>query len=179
MIKKSINNNDNNNHDDNISELTQFLLDHDRGAVTKRDNQGHLPLHIACSTLRDFEIIELLFNAHPEAIYSGLDEFTLLEYIRRTRNSAGPFFESQLNFVQQAREDTTPDENGQLPIHRLLQNTELTLGAIKLIMKSNPAIKNATDNEGRIPLHIAINYADVKIVKYLIEANPESLTVSD
>ena len=137
------------------------------------------------------EIVKLLFNAYPEAIYVEVELFrgtrTLFEYVRhRSQNreygfldEVSSFFESQLDFVRRASRDRAPDENGQLPIHRFLNNPELSLGAIKLMINANPESICVANNQGCIPLHIAVNRGDVGIVKCLIEANVESLTVSD
>ena len=166
-----------------ILAMTQFLLNNDRGAVTKPDSQGYLPVFISCHKPRKLEIIELLFNAYPEAVYFDMSGGTFLDYMRRMNVMAclAGFLNSQVIFAQRAEADSIPDENGQLPIHRELQNTEIFIlaGAIKLMINANPESICVANNQGCIPLHIAVNRGDVGIVKCLIEANVESLTVSD
>ena len=173
--------------------LIQFLLKHDRGAVAKPDNPGRIPLHIATisQALRvrniaiDFEIlsvVKLVFDAYPEAIYVRRGGDTTLQIARDLHfEEAVTFFESQLDFVRQSAEDTdtTPDQDEQLPIHRGLYNRLLSLGTIKLMVKAIPAIVNAADSRGCIPLHIACQNGDFGIAKYLIETNVDSLEVYD
>ena len=165
----------------NVSELTEFLLNHDRGAVMKHNNRGLLPLHLAIERLRKRGIIKLLFNAYPEAILQKCGGRSFLEYVRQQYDSGriASFFESQLDFIHQSKYDTTPDENGQLPIHRILHKENLPSGTVYLMAKANPASLTTADNQGRIPLHIAVKHRDLSIVRQLIQANHKSLQISD
>eukprot|EP00984_Skeletonema_dohrnii_P010322 scaffold4008_cov85-Skeletonema_dohrnii-CCMP3373.AAC.2 len=54
---------------------------------------------------------------------------------------------------------TTPDGNGQLPLHTALQSN-VRLGSIKLLVKGNPPALQSTDNSGSLPLHIACAHHD-------------------
>ena len=169
-----------------ISELTQFLLHHDRGAVTKPNLDGCLPLHIAVYNDRGIDIVKLVFDAHPKAIFIHTETtifgeaLTPLQFARdRPLAEVVSYFQRQLEFLRQSEEDTIPDDNGHLTIHRGLYNKELSLGAIKLMIEANPAIINAADNMGRSPLIIALNYGSNKIVKYLIEVDADSTKKSD
>ena len=47
------------------------------------------------------------------------------------------------------------------------------------MIAANPNSINAADNHGIIPLHIASQVGKLSIVKFLIETNKESLSVSD
>ena len=63
---------------------------------------------------------------------------------------------------------TTPDERGQLPLHRALCDN-VTLGSIKLLVRGNPSAVQTTDNSGALPLLIACQHHDsAKVVQYLI-----------
>ena len=159
--------------------LTLFLLKHDRGAVAKPNNSGALPLHMATEA-KTLSFVKLFFDAYPEAIYVQCREYTPLQIARLSHfEEAVTFFESQLEFLRQSAEDTTPDDNGQLPIHRGLFDKVLRLGTIKLMVKANPTIINASDNQGCITLHIASKVGQLDIAKYLIETNIDSLEVYD
>ena len=162
-------------------ELTQFVLQHDRGAVARPNNYGRLPLHIATEEM-SFGVVKLVFDAYPEAIYAqcGIYRFTPLQIARNNNfEEAVTFFESQLGFVRQSAEDTAPDENGQLLIHRGLFDKVLRLGTMKLMVKANPPIINAADSGGRIPLHVACQIGDFNIAKFLNETNVDSIEVYD
>ena len=162
-------------------DVTQFLLTNDRGAVAKPNNFGYLPLHVATQQ-RQLSIAKLVFDAYPEAIYVKCrGRYTPVRIARRLNHAEiiVTFFESQRKFVRRSKRDTTPDENGQLPIHRGLLDKVLRLGTIKLMVKANPTIINAADNQGYIPLHIACRNGDFDIAKYLIETNIDSLEIND
>ena len=167
-------------HPSIISELTRFLLKHDRGAVTRPDSNGLLPLHLAIDHNKRLHIVEQVFDAYPEAIYIHCRGETALQLARRMNHvKVVSYLEYQLEWLRQSEEDTKPDRNGQLLIHRGLHRRDLPLGTIKLMVKANPASISAVDNWGNTPLHIAFNYRDNDIVKYLIKADVNSLRNSD
>ena len=167
-----------------LFKLTQFLLKHDRGAVTKPDNDGWLPLHHACR-FHDLDIVKAIFDAYPEAIHirnfdgpNGGPPFLLA-----TRNNCDdgirPYLYTQLQFISLAEEEKVPDGDGQLPIHAALQEKDISLGAVKLMLKANPGSICAADNQGRIPLHIACQFGEIEIVKHLLDADKGSLKTCD
>lgn len=168
--------------------LLQFLLNHGKEAGCKPDNEGNLPLHIACKNCFSDKTITMVFNAYPEAIWSiNRDRETPLDIAERRIEEEpdddleinASFLESQLRLAHQARQVLELDGNGQLPIHRALNSHDATLGAIKLMIAANPNSINVPDNAGRIPLHFSSRNANVDIVKFLIETNKASLSDSD
>lgn len=167
-------------------ELTQFLLEHDQGAVEKPDTDGWLPLHHACQ-FHDLNIVKAVFDAYPEAIHirnhdgrHGGPPF-MLATRNRCDETIRTFLYSQLQFISLAEEVITPDGNGQLPIHRVLQSGDasLGLGTIKLMMNANPESISTGDDRGWIPLHIACQVGDIEVVKYLMKVNEGSLELLD
>ena len=91
------------------------------------------------------------------------------------------FLEAQLVYARRAndrRAMTTPDQNGQLPLHRALHD-KATFGAIKLLVNGNPAALQVADNLGRFPLHIACESSAVEVVKYLVELDSTRLNDCD
>ena len=75
---------------------------------------------------------------------------------------------------------TTPDENGQLPLHAALQNN-VTLGSIKLLVKGNPSAVQSPDNSGALPLHIACQHheSSLSVVEYLLDLDATTLHTVD
>ena len=175
----------------NILEITEFLQENDRRAVAKPNNNGNLPLHIAIEKYREIdddyavteigiEVVRLLFDAYPEAIYVENMEETPLQLARTMElDEVVSFFEEELECVRESEEEEGPDTNGQLLIHRGIYNMELSLGVIKLMIKANPEIVNAADNRGDTPLKIALNNGDNDIVKYLIKVDVDCLSRVD
>ena len=94
------------------------------------------------------------------------------------------FINAQLTYARLARNSTvrllnTPDENGQVPLHRALRDN-VTLGSIKLLVKSNPSVLLIPDNCGTLPLHMACQHHDSpKVVDYLIGLDSNTLTAVD
>jgi hypothetical protein len=113
------------------------------------------------------EILQMLYDVHPEAIEEEADLCDLPEEIRT-------FINAQLVYARQARDlrqMNTPDESGQLPLHRALCDN-VTLGSIKLLVKGNPSAVTNLDNRGMTPLHVACQHHNSpKVVEYLIGLN--------
>eukprot|EP00984_Skeletonema_dohrnii_P020031 scaffold9689_cov79-Skeletonema_dohrnii-CCMP3373.AAC.5 len=124
------------------------------------------------------EAIGIMYDAHPEAIRHPniRSSFQLIHQQIRA------FFTSQLVYSRQARDHrlmTTPDDNGQLPLHTALQNN-VRLGSIKLLVKGNPPAVQSTDSSGSLPLHIACAHHDsASVVQYLIGLDTTTLDVVD
>ena len=87
-----------------------------------------------------------------------------------------------LHTLRQARDlrlKTTPDENGQLPLHRALRDN-VTLGSIKLLVNGNPSAVQTIDNSGALPLHIACQHHDsASVVQYLLGLHATTLRAMD
>eukprot|EP00956_Cyclotella_meneghiniana_P022782 scaffold43448_cov51-Cyclotella_meneghiniana.AAC.4 len=161
-------------------ELARFLLRYDQGAVSSRSwdvvNGGLTTLHFACS-LEIAALVKLVFDAYPEAIH--IRDSRGETPLEKAGTNMRSFFEHQINLEQQAREDTTPDSNGQLPIHRAVQDGDTSVGAIKLMVAANPASIGVTDNQGQALLHLACQGGNVDTVKYIVGLDEDSLNVPD
>ena len=161
------------------TKLIELLLKYDPDAASKEVNNGsrRLPLHLACN----YPIpIQVLYDAYPEAILiSDEDGDTPLDLARNqpTKN----FLQTQLVYARQAQDMTaitTVDETGQLPLHRALKNNA-PLGSIKLLTRANPAAVQVSDQNGAHPLHIACKLSSVKVVKFLVELDGDTLNNVD
>eukprot|EP00956_Cyclotella_meneghiniana_P005822 scaffold7595_cov49-Cyclotella_meneghiniana.AAC.2 len=157
-------------------ELVRFLLKHDRGAVSAATPSGDLPLHLACNGLI---VVKLVYDAYPEAVHV-MDNYgkTPLDAARAMGNYAPvDFFETQLHYELQAREQLVPDRNGQLPIHRAILDEAVSAGTIKLMVAANPGSVLAVDNEGSTPVHLACQVGNVDKLKHLVERNEDTLQI--
>ena len=170
--------------DENTLEMTKFLLQNDRGAVSIPERDGCLPLHYV-SMYMILPVVVLIYHAYPEAIitrygnnsnggYTPLDEAYGVENYE-TAN----YLETQLGFIRQTQEDMEQDYYGNLPIHRLLQNKEMTSATIKVMLAANPNSIRMANKLGMLPIHIACLYNNLDIVKVLVEANGDSLQKCD
>ena len=163
---------------DQTLQLLAFLLKHDKGAVSTCNDHGDLPLHVACF-FRGLAFVKLLFDAHPDGVFVREEYGYTPMVTARDRNKVDVvnFFETQLELRRQAEEDQDPDINGQLPLHRVLQSENVSLGAIKLMVGVHRDSLTVTDNRGCIPLHYACRFGDLNIVKYLVEGNEDALQI--
>jgi len=73
----------------------------------------------------------------------------------------------------------TPDENGQLPLHRALRDN-VRLGSIKLLVKGNPSAIRCCDKRYMMPLHVACQHHETPaVVEYLIGLGEDTLDAMD
>jgi len=165
--------------------MVRFLLGCDPN-VALQESHGTVPLFFICfiaSSIRNgnapfgdypplafdatLEIMRLLYDAHPEAI----ERNEISSNVGTFSQEVQTFVDTQLAHARQARDHrlmTTPDENGQLPLHRALCDNA-TLGSIKLLVKGNPSAVSYLDRSFALPLHVACQYHDsTAVVQYLI-----------
>lgn len=66
-----------------FEDLIQFLLRHDERTISRSTEHCYLPLHCACfSTLNT---VELVYNAHPQAVFHADCNRDSLEYVEAVR----------------------------------------------------------------------------------------------
>lgn len=152
----------------NKAMLVEFILTHDSGVLSTQN--GHLEdlLHLVSDSIEYHDdhqdVLKVILDAHPELTLS-MDSENLL-----------PFVQMQLVWQCEAVLNRVPDENGQLPIHRVLATRDATLFAIKLMIAANPDSTAVADSQGCIPLHLACRFGTLKIVEYLVKLNSDSPT---
>jgi ankyrin repeat protein len=161
---------------DNRGDLIRFMLTNDQGAVSKPTRDGGLALHLACESQRPLEIVKLVYNKHPQAIYMREnDGSTPLDVCHDDSDGTRTFLGAQLEWERQAREQRQPDEQRQLPIHRLLQSHDVPVGTVELMIAANSDSATACDNKNFLPLHYACKFGHVDAVKFLVDFDEESI----
>ena len=159
-------------------EIIRFLLDCDSNQNLKQF-QGQSLLRYACGQEYDdppyndskieagIQIIKIIYDSHPEAI----EDNTLLEDIESFCQQVRAFIMGELVYARHARDlrhMNTPDANGQLPLHKALQNN-VRLGSIKLLVKGNPSAIRSIDDSGTLPLHLACeHHGSASVVEYIL-----------
>ncbi|KAK1733923.1 ankyrin repeat domain-containing protein [Skeletonema marinoi] len=179
--------------DDNRNSLTgavrivQFLLNLDPNVARQKIDGFCLPLlwaiHLKCNDSNVkalIEIIKMIYDAHPEAIYNE-DVLANLEHGHRQVRA---FLDTQMFYSWQARFHrlmATPNYYGQLPLHTAVQNNDAaTPGSFKLLVKGNPSAVQSPDNEGALPSHVACQHHDsVSVVEYLLGLDATTLYAVD
>ena len=166
-------------------EIVEFLLDRNPNLSTTTFEGRECSLLFAASHQILFQnldieaglqIIKLIFDAHPEAIEGNDIALNLHNWNQQIQT----FINSQLVYARQARDSlTTPDDNGQLPLHTALQNN-VRLGSIKLLVKGNPTAVHSPDNRGSLPLHVAcLHHDSTAIIQYLVGLDTTALEAVD
>eukprot|EP00985_Skeletonema_marinoi_P032415 scaffold39129_cov155-Skeletonema_marinoi.AAC.4 len=168
-------------------EVVKFLLSVDL-SVASQEVDGSYPLIRACfetnaSNLSSgLEVINLLYNAYPEAIVSDEAFFRYAIDTGRFVDALRNFLFEQLRYAAQASNlqlVRTQDENGMLPLHHALEEVA-PLGTIKLLVQADPATLELPDSDGSLPIHIACEHHDCPdVIKYLLDLNIDSLLVAD
>eukprot|EP00984_Skeletonema_dohrnii_P005913 scaffold2096_cov107-Skeletonema_dohrnii-CCMP3373.AAC.2 len=168
-------------------DVVEFLLNCDPNVKLQKFLGSWSLLHIACHPQREYDdskietginIITTIYDAHPEAI----EDDRVVSTIQRYHQQVQEFLNSQLVYSRQAKDHrlmTTPDENGQLPLHTALRNN-VRLGSIKLLVKGNPPALQTPDNSGALPLHVACQHHEsADVVQYLIGLDATTLDAVD
>ncbi len=168
-------------------EIVQFLLDCNPDVVLQKQRE-RLPFGVACShysfsvnadTAVDtalLKILQILYDAYPEAI--EIEEIGVRVSLHRHCEEIRTFLNGQLDYACHSKDlrqmnaphhlITTPDEDGQLPLHKALQENTC-LGSIKLLVKGNSSAIRCLDNTGMLPLHVACQFhVSVSVIEYLI-----------
>mmetsp|Transcript_21245 Transcript_21245/g.32429 ORF Transcript_21245/g.32429 Transcript_21245/m.32429 type:complete len:224 (+) Transcript_21245:279-950(+) len=122
-------------------------------------------------------MIKVIYDAHPEAINNNIAS-SIHEYHQQIQT----FINSELVYARQAKDlrlVTSPDGNGQLPLHIAIRKNA-TLGSIKLLEKGNPHAVQSPDNRGALPLHVACEHHDyTRVVQYLAGLDTSTLSSVD
>ncbi len=170
-----------------VIEVLQFLLDCNTDVALQKHGEK-FPLYWVCDEATSdntqllnayyIEILQVLYDAHPEAIKE--DEIT--SNVDSFCQEVQTFVNNQLIHARQATDHrvmTTPDESGQLPLHRALRDNA-TLGSIKLLVKGNPSAVQTVDNSGTLSVHLACqHHGSPSVVEYLIDLNSSTLEMKD
>jgi hypothetical protein len=171
----------------NAIDMVQFLLNCNPDVVSQ-ELHGKLPLYWTCfrainentQTMLNayLKILQILYDAHPGAIERNEITSELDSFPRELR----AFINTHLAYAREARDlrlMNTPDENGQLPLHRALRDN-VRLGSIKLLVNGNPSAIRNHDKGGTTPLHVACQHHETPgVVEYLINLDPTSLRAKD
>lgn len=142
--------------------------------ASKPDRFGMLPLHLVGEFHDDLEIINLIFNAHPEAMdVRDEDGDTPMDKARETEEYEEGnvvvvnFLQCQDQLRRQAR--ARARENTTTPIHFALLSKDVSVGVLKLLLADYPKSLQKHDLEHYHAIHIACQLGNFEIINFLLE----------
>ena len=158
-------------------ELCRILIDEfpELGLASQRDRNGDTPLLVACKCTTEsnwrsaLEVIKFLHDRCPEAIYT-LD----VDELDEAAAEVAAFLNLQLHYARIARDSelvTTPNEDGDLPIHCALY-ARVALGTIKLLVNANISTLLIPTRNGNTLLHEACRLGDYGLIEILLTRYP-------
>ena len=174
-----------------IYDIINLLLKFDQGAIFKPDVCGWHPLHYVARFHDDPRLAKLVFDAHPEAMYRRCQRLkTPSDWANESHhNRVANFLRSQDTLRLQALTHYQ-DGHATTPVHYVFQHEDVSVGAIKLLLKDNPDYLEAPDSNGHYIVHLALalqgegfhydrTKLSVDIVALLIRDHPNSLANPD
>jgi len=167
------------NRNDDQYEITKFLLQSDPNCASTKlptgsGYAGYLPMHLAVVRFASLEAVQLLFDAYPAAIYvkeaSSRGGVTPVNLIN-VRNPT-------VDFLQRQEDDISRFSKNDIsfPLH-LAVKSNVTLGVFKYLVERYQVYWR--DNEDKTTLHVACQYGNIGIVKYLIQHSNDAISVPD
>ena len=94
-----------------------------------------------------------IYDAHPEAI----DDVKLDPEFSNFDSRVKSFINGEVVYSRQAQDRlqmATPNEYGQLPLHRAMESN-VTYGSIRLLVTGNRSAVRCDDMNSALPLHLA------------------------
>jgi ankyrin repeat protein len=179
-------------------ELVQKLIEIYPDAVLEPNNDGDLPLNLACRqglAVMDHEVVDILLAAIPHSL-GGLD------CIGRVRSCRLPLHEAvasphqpkqQRNTIQASIPTHTLerivarypqaasrlDGEGNLPLHYVCANTALNkqlVSCVDVIVDAFMDALKVKDANGNVPLHLACQHgASPLVIRFLVEQYPSAI----
>ena len=119
-------------------------------AVRERDNDGHIPLHYACSRQAPLPIVEYLLRRYPHGLQVGNKYQAFPLHYACDRGAPLEVIQLLVNAYPQALDQKALF--GNLPIHLLVANEASTLEAIQFLVDQYPQGLRVANHDGMLPL---------------------------
>jgi len=152
-------------------------------AVTSMTEQGQVPLHLACQSCKDWNVVRLLIIFGPEASrtvdsYGNLPLHYAMKNEMEVPTSVVDQLASHCPETLTQPANRVDDGPRFLPIYYAIRNgNEAT---VRLMCDLNPeCTRTVSDPKGRLPLHIACRYGKASIIEHLLPLYPEATHVRD
>jgi len=147
-------------------------------AVRVRDENGELPLHIACQEA-PLDVIEALVDAYPEGIKIE-NEFGEFPLSRAMNHPASlDAIKLLVNAFPECVQFTRI--HGGLPIHEaFLYSDDTSMEFIKFLVDSDPEGVLVANDSGELPFHLACRqFISLDVLNFLVECHPRGIDQKD
>jgi len=161
-------------------ESVRYIASKDTPALLLRNRAKRTALHLACFRQTDSDLVVLLTAAAPEA--AGIQDNHGKTPLHLACAAKHPDLETVEDLTEVCPEALClhDDETGATPLHVALANKKCDVDIIKDLVASNNKALKAVDQDGRIPLHVAVeNNASIKVIKVLIKKHAKTLAIQN
>ena len=149
-------------------------------AKVAETNRESLPLHYACGFGASVDVVQFLYNSHPDAICAGRTDMVTPLHIACAYFKGGE--PDVINFLldkypQGSRQVAT--DMGWLPIHSAAHGGA-SLPVLKRLADLHPGSLEIIDSNGRTPLHVACERkGNLESIAYLLAKAPQLIDMED
>lgn len=159
------------------ADVVIFLTERCPKAAAKKDKDGYTPLNLACCVLEpQLKVIEDLTEVKMEAGTMKANDGTWPLWNAMKFGVDTPVVKDLIVSNPEAAE-LIYEHDGSTVLHRALEK-EMATSVLKDLMTAFPKGLETKDNEGRLPLHYAIeSRADLIVIEMLVNRWPDSVEV--
>ena len=158
------------------SQLVKFLVDKNPSMLLVPDNDGLLPVHVACA-LADLETVKLLLNVRPDAMrLKSTDNLTPFTVACVSENMP------VVTYMAEAFPDLMRlkgEEDGWYPLHHACSEGKTVV--LDYLLEKYPDAALEVDRKGRSPLALIARRADceIKIIQKLVGLHFDTIKILD
>ena len=162
--------------------MIQYLVQQDSAALHISNNDGALPIHLACQSGASLQAIQYLveenggagtllckcgFNGNLPIHFACHRDFAHFEVI-------------QYLVQQESAMLHIPNNIGALPIHLVCQ-TDASLLVLKYLVEQDPDSVRTRDGNGNLPIHITCRHRNYRhaTIRFLVQQDSATLQISN
>jgi ankyrin repeat protein len=164
---------------DDVSDIITFLVSQNPGSLSARNQNGELPLHVACAIFTPVEIVRFLVEHAPQSLLvPRATDAALALHVALERGASSDTEVVKLLLERQDPVTTTLRNNaGETPLH-VACRCGVPFAIVQSLVDRDPSTIVARNNVGETTLHVACRCGvPFEIVESLIHHNQASVQV--
>jgi len=162
---------------DQLLSILRYFVEQDPDSIRERNDNGELPLHVACHRLGLLKVIRYLLEQDPATLHIANNDGALPIHLAG-RNGASvrsiPVFKY---LVEESGGGAgtlcARDKNGYLPLHSLCESGGPQLKAVEFMVKAYPAALSTRTQRGDVPVTLACEAASLEVIFTLVRGDPQ------